>query len=68
MPAASSDVTALLHAWGDGDRGALDQLTSIVYAELRRLAGGYMRKERAGHALQTTALVHEAYLRLIQGR
>jgi len=66
MPAASSDVTALLHAWAGGDRGALDQLTSIVYAELRRLASAYMRKERAGHALQTTALVHEAYLRLIK--
>jgi len=66
MPAASiDDVTALLHAWTDGDRAALDQLTSIVYSELRRLAGAYMRRERAGHALQTTALVHEAYLRLI---
>ena len=66
MPAASSDdVTALLRDWADGDRAALDQLTSIVYSELRRLAGAYMRRERAGHALQTTALVHEAYLRLI---
>lgn len=65
MPAASNDVTALLHAWADGDPAALDQLTSVVYAELRRLAGAYMRKEQAGHTLQTTALVHEVYLRLL---
>src|SRR5688572_10235971 len=65
MTAGSSDVTALLQAWANGDRGALDQLTSIVHAELRRLARGYMRKERSGHLLQTTALVHEAYLQLV---
>ena len=66
VPAPSSDVTALLHAWANGDGGALDRLTPIVYAELRRLAGAYIRKERDGHVLQTTALVHEAYLRLIK--
>ena len=66
MPPGSSDVTALLQAWAKGDRDALDQLTSIVHTELRRLARGYMRKERSGHVLQTTALVHEAYLQLIK--
>src|SRR5215831_8088340 len=58
------EVSELLRAWSNGDRGALDKLTPIVYQELRRLARRYMRKERAGHSLQTTALVNEAYLRL----
>jgi len=62
---ASGDVSLLLQAWSEGDRGALDKLTSIVYQELRRLARYYMRQERPGHSLQTTALVNEAYLRLV---
>lgn len=59
------DVSALLRAWSDGDQHALAQLTPIVYSELRRLARRYMKRERAGHSLQTTALVNEAYLRLV---
>ena len=59
------DVSALLRAWSDGDQRALAELTPIVYQELRRLAHHYMRRERAGHSLQTTALVHEAYIRLV---
>lgn len=62
---AVSDVSTLLRAWSDGDQGALDRLTPIVYDELRRLARRYMRGERPGHSLQTTALVNEAYLRLV---
>ncbi len=71
MPAANirtdagPNVTVLLQAWSSGDREALDQLTPIVYEELRRLARHYMRGERSGHTLQTTALVNEAYLRLV---
>jgi len=59
------DVSQLLRAWSDGDQKALEKLTPIVYAELHRLARRYMRREQAGHSLQTTALVNEAYLRLI---
>src|ERR1700684_3712310 len=59
------EVSGLLRAWGDGDRGALDRLTPIVYDELRRLARLYMRHERPGHSLQATALVNEAYMRLV---
>src|SRR5580704_4328017 len=62
---AGSDVSALLRAWSGGDQGALDKLTPLVYKELHRLAGRYMRRERAGHSLQTTALVNEAYVRLV---
>jgi len=62
---STCDVTRLLRAWSDGDRGALDQLTPIVYEERRRLARRYMRRERTGQSLQTTALVNEAYLRLV---
>jgi RNA polymerase sigma-70 factor (ECF subfamily) len=62
-PAGS--VSVLLRAWSEGDQRALDKLTPIVYDELRRLARGYMNRERAGHSLQTTALVHEAYMRLV---
>lgn len=58
-------ISRLLRAWSDGDQLALDELTPIVYAELRRLAHRYMRRERSGHTLQTTALVNEAYLRLV---
>jgi RNA polymerase sigma factor (TIGR02999 family) len=63
--AAPGDVSQLLRAWRDGDLGALEKLTPIVYAELHRLARRYMRGERAGHSLQTTALVNEAYMRLV---
>ena len=59
------DVSSLLRAWSDGDQDALALLTPIVYDELRRLAHHHMRRERAGHSLQTTALVNEAYLRLV---
>ena len=66
MPAPSpAEVTRLLVAWRGGDAGALDRLLPLVYAELRRVAHRYMRDERPNHPLQTTALVHEAYLRLI---
>lgn len=59
------DITELLVAWRAGDESALEQLVLVVHAELRRLARGRMRGERGGHTLQTTALVNEAYLRLI---
>jgi RNA polymerase sigma-70 factor (ECF subfamily) len=59
------DVSTLLRAWRDGDPGALSRLTSIVYHELHRLAQRYMKRERPGHSLQATALVNEAYLRLV---
>jgi RNA polymerase sigma factor (TIGR02999 family) len=59
------DISQLLRAWSDGDQLALDELTPVVYAELRRLAHRYMRGERSNHSLQTTALVNEAYLRLV---
>ena len=62
---AQPDVTALLLAWSQGDSSALDQLTPVVYKELHRLARHYIEQERPGHTLQTTALVHEAYLRLV---
>ena len=55
----------MLKAWSDGDEAALEQLTPLVYEELHRLAHRYLGRERIGHTLQTTALVHEAYLRLI---
>lgn len=61
----SGDVSALLHAWSDGDQSALPRLTAIVYDELHRLARRYMKRERPGHSLQTTALVNEAYMRLV---
>ncbi len=63
-----TDVTGLLVAWCGGDRAALDQLVPLVYAELRRIAHRYMRTERTDHPLQTTALVHEAYMRLVDIR
>ena len=68
MTPTSHEVTALLVAWSEGDRGALDRLAPLVYAELHRLAKSYMRKERAGQTLQTTALIHEAYVRLIDAQ
>src|SRR5260370_12195295 len=65
MSQAPQNVTQLLIGWGQGDKEALDRLVPIVYDELRRQAARYLRHERAGHTLQTTALIHEAYLRLI---
>ena len=66
MPASPSPgVTQLLRQWSQGDNSALEQLTPIVYQELRRLADSYMRRERPDHTLQATALIHEAYLRLV---
>jgi RNA polymerase sigma-70 factor (ECF subfamily) len=62
---ASSEVSTMLRAWSGGDQTALDRLTPIVYEELRRLAGSFMNGERPGHSLQTTALVNEAYMRLV---
>jgi RNA polymerase sigma factor (TIGR02999 family) len=61
----STSATTLLHAWREGDRSALDRLVPLVYAELRRMAGAYIRNERSAQTLEPTALVHEAYLRLV---
>jgi RNA polymerase sigma factor (TIGR02999 family) len=68
MVGPQQGVTQLLVAWGEGDKAALDELMPIVYDELRRLAQNYLSRERQGHTLQTTALVHEAYLRLVDQR
>jgi RNA polymerase sigma factor (TIGR02999 family) len=68
MDMPSGDVTALLAAWRGGDRAALDALTPVVHQELHRLARRHMNRERPGHTLQTTALVNEAYLRLVDER
>lgn len=66
MPASSpQEITALLAAWSDGNRAALDQLMPLVYDELRRMAHRYLGRERAGHTLESAALVNEAYLKLI---
>jgi RNA polymerase sigma factor (TIGR02999 family) len=66
MTAASpQEVTRLLAAWSDGDEAALEQLVPIIHTELRRLARHYLKRERPGHTLQTSALVNEAYVRLI---
>lgn len=64
----SRDVTTLLHAWADGDEGALEQLLPLVDRALRRLARGYLRGERQGHTLQPTALVNEAFIRMLDAR
>jgi RNA polymerase sigma factor (TIGR02999 family) len=61
-------ITQLLQSWRHGDGAALDELTPLVYAELRDLAASYLRRERPGHTLQPTALVHEAYLRLVDAQ
>jgi RNA polymerase sigma factor (TIGR02999 family) len=61
---AVADITRLLERWSDGDQDAFKELIPLVYDELKRLAGHYLRGERTGHTLQPTALVHEAYLRL----
>jgi RNA polymerase sigma factor (TIGR02999 family) len=68
MPPASADITALLAAWARGDAVAFDRLTPIVYPHLRRLARHYLRRERAADALESGALVHELYLRLVGAR
>jgi RNA polymerase sigma factor (TIGR02999 family) len=68
MSESSQDVTQLLGQWQGGDREALNALTPLVYNELRRLAQSYINRERPNHTLQGTALVHEAYLRLIDQR
>jgi RNA polymerase sigma factor (TIGR02999 family) len=65
MDDQTSETTQLLRAWAGGDRGALERLTPHVYRKLRRIAGHHMQNERAGQTLQATALVHEAYLELI---
>jgi RNA polymerase sigma factor (TIGR02999 family) len=62
------NITELLVGYGQGDKEALDQLMPIVYEELRRQAARYLRKERPGHTLETTALIHEAYVRLVDQR
>lgn len=64
MTAGSPELSGLLRAWGSGDESAFAKLTPLVYDQLRRLAHNQMRHERPGHILQTTALVHEAYVRL----
>jgi len=65
---STQEVTGLLLEWSDGDRAAYDKLVPLVYEELHRLAHHYMRRERPGHTLQTSALVDEAYLRLVDQR
>ncbi|HET9219491.1 MAG TPA: sigma-70 family RNA polymerase sigma factor [Terriglobia bacterium] len=65
MTSSSHEVSRLLAAWGDGDEAARQQLMPLVYDELRRLAHRYMNRERPGHTLQTSALVHEAFLKLV---
>jgi len=68
MATPTQEVTRLLMAWGQGERAALDELIPLVHQELRRLAHRYMAGERSGHTLQTTALVNEAYVRLVDCR
>jgi RNA polymerase sigma factor (TIGR02999 family) len=63
---SAGEVTRLLQAWSDGDERARDQLIPVVYGELRRRAGAYLRRERSGHTLKPTELVHETYLRLCE--
>ena len=65
MTPNSRGITALLQAWGRGEQAALDELLPLVYGQLRRQAARYLRAQPLGHTLQTTALVHEAYLRLV---
>src|SRR5262245_43470473 len=65
MSASPNEVTVLLIKWSQGDKAALDELMPVIHSELRRLARRYMGRERHGHTLQTTALINEAYLRLI---
>ena len=63
--ASGQDITRLLGRWQEGDKAALEDLSPFIYEELRKLAASHMRRERAGHTLQATALVHEAYIRLV---
>ena len=65
MVARQEELTRLLQAWRDGDRAALDQLTLLIYGELRKLARFHMSREAPGHTLQATALIHEAFLKLM---
>ena len=65
MPASSVEISRLLRAWGDGNRAALDQLIPLVYGELHEIAHRHMRRQPPGQTLQTSALVNEAYLRLV---
>jgi RNA polymerase sigma factor (TIGR02999 family) len=65
MTPSPNNVTQMLHDWSNGDREVVDKLIPVVYDELRRQAARYLRRERPGHTLQTTALIHEAYIRLI---
>lgn len=65
MPQSSQNVTTLLNAWGGGDKAAFDRLVPVVYEELRRQASRYLRREGPGQTLQTTDLIHEAYIRLV---
>jgi len=67
-PTASPEITEMLREWSSGKREALDRLLPLVYAELHAQAARYLRRERADHTLQTTALIHEAYLKLIDQR
>ena len=64
MPSPRDDVTQLLRRWARGDRGALDELMPVIYSELHKLAKHQMARQEPGHTLQTTAVIHEAYLRL----
>ncbi|MBA2493350.1 MAG: RNA polymerase subunit sigma-70, partial [Acidobacteria bacterium] len=64
----ASEITQMLREWSDGKPEALDNLLPLVYDELHRQAASFLRKERQGHTLQTTALIHEAYLKLIDQR
>ena len=68
MQSSAEEISSLLHAWCEGDRTALDKLVPLVYDELHRLAHNYMRQERDNQTLQTTALVNEAFLRLVKAR
>src|SRR6516165_6820587 len=68
MEPSAHEVTQLLRAWSEGDDAALEKLTPLVYEELHRAAHRYLAQERAGHTLQTTALINEVYLRLVHVR
>ncbi len=68
QPQPPGEVTELLQRWNEGDADALETLLPIVYKELRRIADGYLRRESSGHTLQATALVHEAYMRIVKAQ
>src|ERR1700712_3425442 len=67
-PQPNGEVTRLLVSWSNGDEQAVETLMPLVYGELRRLAAAYLRRERPGHTLQSTALVHEAFMRMVDQR